>query len=628
MTALQETAYPRLKADPTPKDLASVYTPTEAERAFVHTVASSPRPQLTALLHLKLFQRLGYFVPLAEVPEPIINYVKNAVGYRRTFSVAQRVAHDASGTRRQQWLAVRRFLGVRQLDRDGDAWLVGVAESAAQTKHLVADIVNVLLEELVHHRYELPAFSRLERMARKARETVHEACFARIGQALTPEARRLIDDLLRMPPGTIYCGWQMLKREPKRPTNKEVRSYLQHVWHLKQLAEQLPIIDLPIPKLKYFRTLARALDVSELVALKPAKRYALAAIFIRSQCGKTLDDAADLFIRLIRNLENRAQQQLITYQLDHTKRSDQLIGQLKEILQAYRIDGTDAQRIDAIENVLTADVARLVAECDEHMAYAGKNFLPFLIKPYGTRRPLLFNCLEIMGLHTSTQDQTMERLIQGLLALRQQKRSAVDITALGLDPEADLAWLPSNWRRHVQSKSTAITQGDQWVERRYFELSILFQVKAELESGDVYIPDGERYDDYREQLVDEPTYQRELPAYGEVADIPTDAKAFVDQLREGLIERCEATDTRFPNNIHADIVDGRLVLRHHEKKESSNALKQLDTLITERLAPTNIVDVLIDTSQWLNLPQHFKPLAGTESQLLIRNKVSEHQANI
>ena len=268
MTALQETAYPRLKADPTPKDLASVYTPTEAERAFVHTVASSPRPQLTALLHLKLFQRLGYFVPLAEVPEPIINYVKNAVGYRRTFSVAQRVAHDASGTRRQQWLAVRRFLGVRQLDRDGDAWLVGVAESAAQTKHLVADIVNVLLEELVHHRYELPAFSRLERMARKARETVHEACFARIGQALTPKARRLIDDLLRMPPGTIYCGWQMLKREPKRPTNKEVRSYLQHVWHLKQLAEQLPIIDLPIPKLKYFRTLARALDVSELVALR------------------------------------------------------------------------------------------------------------------------------------------------------------------------------------------------------------------------------------------------------------------------------------------------------------------------------------------------------------------------
>lgn len=616
MTTVQETAYPRLKADPTPKDLASVYTPIEAELAFVRTMASNPRTQFTALLHLKLFQRLGYFVPLAEVPEPIVRHIKNAVSYRRAFTTAQRKAHDISGTRRQQLQAIRRLLEVRSLDEDAEAWLTGVAETAAQTKHLVADIINVLLEELVHHRYELPAFSRLERIATEARETVHEAYFARIGQVLTPAARQLIDRLLTTPPGATRSGWHDIKREPKRPTNKEIRFYLQHVRQLKALAEQLPVIDLPIPKLKYFRTLARALDAGELTALKPAKRYALATLFILSQYGKTLDDAADLFIRLVRNLENTAQQKLITYQLDHSKRADLLIGQLKDILQAYRLDGTDSQRVDAIENAMTTDIEVLLAECDEHMAYAGKNFLPFLLTPYGSRRPLLLNCLEIMQLRASTKDLTTERLLQGVLALRGQKRSWVDITMLGLDSATDLAWMSANWRRHVLAKTAdPRAPGQHWVHRKYLELAILFHVKAELESGDLYIPEGDRYDDYREQFVDESTYQRELPGYGQVAGISTDAATFVQQLHQRLVKQCEAVDARFPNNVHADIVDHRLVLKRQGKRDSSDAVKRLDCFITERLAPTSVVDVLIDTTRWLNLSRHFKPLAGTESQL-------------
>src|SRR3546814_18128735 len=102
--------------------------------------------------------------------------------------------------------------------------------------------------------------------------------------------------------------------------------------------------------------MARALDASELAELIPVKRYALAAIFIRSQYRKTLDDAADLFIRLIQNLENTAQQKLIAYHLEHTKRADALIGQLRESLQAYQVKGTATQRGDVNEGVLRANI--------------------------------------------------------------------------------------------------------------------------------------------------------------------------------------------------------------------------------------------------------------------------------
>jgi len=613
MTTLHETAYPRLKPDPTAKELQEIYTPTEAERVCVAAIATGPATRLALLLHLKLFQRLGYFATLAEVPERIVQHVAQSVGMRRV--PADRLAsYDASGSQRKHLVQLRAFLNVRPLDAGGRDWLTTVAETAAQTKHIVPDIVNVVLEELVHHRYELPAFSTLERLAIAAREQVHDTHYRQITNALTPAMRALIDDLLLTPPGSHRSGWHALKREPKRPTNKEVRHYLQHIQRLRTLAEQLPPIDVSVPKLKQFRAMARALDASELAELVPVKRYALAAIFIRSQYRKTLDDAADLFIRLIQNLENTAQQKLIAYQLEHSKRADALIGQLREILQAYQVEGTDTQRVDAIEGVLVADIGLLMAECDEHMAYAGRNYLPFLLAPYGTLRPLLFNCLEIMGLRAASQDPSMERMIDAVLALRSQRREAIDAAGLGLDVTTDLTWLSAAWRKHVLPKAL-VAASPGWIHRKYFELAVLAQVKDELKSGDLYIPHGERYDDYREQLVDEATFAQELDAYGEVSGIATDATDFVQGLRTELTTLADAVDARFPDNLHASVVDGRLVLRRLQGAQVTQAIAAVDSAITERLPPTSIVDVLVDTTRWLDLHVHFRPIAGTDARV-------------
>ncbi|MGH8420771.1 MAG: Tn3 family transposase [Pseudomonas fluorescens] len=613
MTTLHETAYPRLKPDPTAKELQDIYTPNEAELQCVRSITTGPATRLALLLHLKLFQRLGYFTTLTEVPERIVQHVAQAVGMRRV--PADRLAsYDASGGKRGHLAQLRAFLNVRPLDAAGRDWLGTVAETAAQTKHIVPDVVNVMLEELVHHRFELPAFSTLERLAIAAREQVHDAHYRQIADALTPAMRELIDDLLLTPPGSHHSGWHALKREPKRPTNKEVRHYLQHIQRLRTLAEQLPPIDVSVPKLKQFRAMARALDASELAELVPVKRYALAAIFIRSQYRKTLDDAADLFIRLIQNLESTAQQKLIAYQLEHSKRADALIGQLREILQAYQVEGTDTQRVDAIEGVLVADIGLLMAECDEHMAYAGRNYLPFLLTPYGTLRPLLFNCLEIMGLRASSQDPSMERMIGAVLALRSQRREAVDAASLGVEVTTDLAWLSAAWRKHVMPKALAAASPG-WIHRKYFELAVLAQIKDELKSGDLYIPHGERYDDYREQLVDEVTFAQELDAYGEVSGIATDASDFVQNLRAELTAMADAVDARFPDNLHAGMVDGRLVLKRLQRAEVTQAIAAVDSAITDRLPPTSIVDVLVDTTRWLDLHVHFRPIAGTDARV-------------
>jgi hypothetical protein len=166
--------------------------------------------------------------------------------------------------------------------------------------------------------------------------------------------------------------------------------------------------------------------------LKPQKRYALAVIYIRAQFAQTLDDAADLFVRMLQNLDNQARNKLGEYQQEHLQRTDRLIGQLKEMLLAYQNRrAPDHQRVEAIGGSLIADVDDLVAICDEHMAYAGRNHLPFLIQPYKMVRAQLLNCIEIVNPQSSSEDDTLIRMMKALQALRGTRHEVVPLSLLG-----------------------------------------------------------------------------------------------------------------------------------------------------------------------------------------------------
>jgi len=59
MLSTQDTAYPRLKSNPTSKELVNVYTPTLDELQLVERVTRKSSPRLCFLVLLKTFQRLG-----------------------------------------------------------------------------------------------------------------------------------------------------------------------------------------------------------------------------------------------------------------------------------------------------------------------------------------------------------------------------------------------------------------------------------------------------------------------------------------------------------------------------------------------------------------------------------------
>ncbi len=376
MARLDDTAYPRLTDHPTPHALADVYTPTWEEVALANATAKGTAARVCFLIVLKTYQRLGYPVFVADVPEPIVEHIARSVGATLPVSSA---GYDGSGTRKRHLAAIRAHLRVQSWGPAAQRVMLGALREAARTKHDLADLINVAIEELVRQRYELPAFSTLDRAAGHMRARAARTLSDQVAAALTPPATAAIDALFIADLATRRTPWNDLKAEPRTPT----------VTHLKELlARQADLAarnvgaaafaDVPQARVAHLAAEAMTLDAARMAATEPRKRHTLAAALLTVRARQALDDLGTMFVRQMRRINRAGKEALVRYREEEAPRTDALVGTLRDLVVAHAGDGTVDERFAAMDAVIRGRGDALIEECDAHLAHAGNNYYAFL----------------------------------------------------------------------------------------------------------------------------------------------------------------------------------------------------------------------------------------------------------
>jgi len=146
-----------------------------------------------------------------------------------------------------------------------------------------------------------------------------------------------------------------------------------------------------------------------------------------------------------------------------------------------------------MREALNGDPDSVLVQCNEHIATVGNHAFPFLLAPYQNLRSLLFQCLDMLSLKSSSQDDALLKAFDWLRQFRSSRREYLllgdaDLTQLPLD------WIPEKWEKCVfpHGRSSGM------LHRKYFELCVFSQLMRELNSGDVYVEHSDQYDDPRE----------------------------------------------------------------------------------------------------------------------------------
>jgi hypothetical protein len=83
MTAILETAYPRIRSHLSDKELEELYTPSADDLACIDGSTKSTVAAFGGVVLLKTFQRLGYFPPFDALPPRLIHHLAAVMGSKQ-----------------------------------------------------------------------------------------------------------------------------------------------------------------------------------------------------------------------------------------------------------------------------------------------------------------------------------------------------------------------------------------------------------------------------------------------------------------------------------------------------------------------------------------------------------------
>ncbi|MFM0133753.1 hypothetical protein [Paraburkholderia sediminicola] len=135
-------------------------------------------------------------------------------------------------------------------------------------------------------------------------------------------------------------------------------------------------------------------------------------------------------------------------QLEHADVLEELIGQFRDVLQILQDKGvSERNRLPKIREAL-GDPAEALAQCNEHIAYAGQFDLPFMLVPYRTQRSLRFQCLDVLPLQSNSQARAVLVALAWLQGFRNAHSEYLLLTDNDL-ANLPLDWLPEKWQHAV-----------------------------------------------------------------------------------------------------------------------------------------------------------------------------------
>ncbi|NQY73654.1 MAG: DUF4158 domain-containing protein, partial [Candidatus Margulisbacteria bacterium] len=331
MTAIERTAYPRFKYKRSfsKKEIEKLYTPTDKEIEFVEQKAKGSKNQFHLMLFLKSFQVLGYFISIPKIPKS----VRDHISIKLTANPDELNCSPRSKIRHYE--RVRAFLRVKPYDTQAKKVVVKILFERSKIIDNPADLINVAIEELISQRYELPAFSHLDRRFRHIRYRVNTHIFKTIFDRLDDEVRQKLQLLLVKSETEFFTDYNRLKQYPKSPTLYHLKDLIKHIEWLELFGDFSTILNyITNSKIQCFASETKVLDAGEIKDMSDQKQIALLVSYIHQTKIQTRDHIAEMLIRRVSKFHKKGRDELDRIKEQHREKTEHLINTLGDILKS------------------------------------------------------------------------------------------------------------------------------------------------------------------------------------------------------------------------------------------------------------------------------------------------------
>ena len=227
---------------------------------------------------------------------------------------------------------IRAHLGVASYALGGADTAQTVVEHAAYTMSDPADLINVAIEHLVKQRFELPAFSTLDRLVGRVRHRVHQQLYDHITEGLSPVDSGRLDALLDVRDGRTEFA--RMKAVPRGASLQHMRQWSTRLAWLESIITTPPLLAaVANTKTQQFAAEAMALDIMDMRRIQTvSRRRALLVCLLHQAQVHTRDQLVEMFTRRMRRTRSLAREKLQELQDQHRELEEHMLAVFAEVI--------------------------------------------------------------------------------------------------------------------------------------------------------------------------------------------------------------------------------------------------------------------------------------------------------
>lgn len=503
-----------------------------------------------------------------------------------------------SETRREHLAELQAWLNLSPFSLvDYRRLILPVADLAQQTDRGIV-LAEALVEMLRQQRIILPPLAVIERVCSEALTHGTRLVYEALTESLTDQHRHTFEQLLgtRKERSSSVLVW--LRQSPGPPRPKHILVHL----------ERLQVVhDLNIPvglehavhqnRLLKIAREGRQMTAQHLRDLEPTRRYATLVASILDTRATLIDEIIDLHDRFMGSLFNKAKRR----HAEQFQRSGKeinnkvrLYSRIGRALIDAKQSGSDP--FAAIEAIMPWDVfSESIAEAEKLAQSEDFDYLALIGSGFNSLRrytPMLLNALDMKAAPAARQ------LLAGIELLKDMNQRQ----ARKVPDSAPTSFVRKRWESLVFTADG--------LDRRFYELCVLSELKNALRSGDIWVQDSRQFKDFEDYLLPPTRFadQREQQNLG--LAVETDCETYLESRLAALehelatVEHLAAADALPDAGITSA---GRLKITPLDNAvpDSADALMQQ---AYSRLPHLKITELLLEVDDWTGFTQHFKHL--------------------
>ena len=624
LSETERVRFSSFPADLSDDDLIAYFTLSDSDLKQIPTTSTPPN-QIGFALQLLLLRFLGFYLPeLKSLPEAVINYVASQIGVEceQLNFYGER---DATLTAHRQ--AVESYLGFNH-PTDENYRLIGewLLERALEHDRPIL-LLQLLCERFLTEKLIRPGFSVVERMVAAARNSAEEEIFRKVETIVDEILAEELDGLLQAPEPNRPTPLAWLRQSATRNTPKTILAGLTKLdklqqwqvgnWNLSALnpnrRKQLAQIG--------FRSTAQALS-----RMSKTRRYPILLALLSQLHTEVLDELVELFDRLLQKISSRTDRKLKEIGLEIARLAGDKIKLLQELVRIL-LDPmiSDDELRKVIYKFLPETKLRLTFdECERISEPLDENYFKLIGKSYGYLRQFIPTFLNALPLDGNAETAGLREAIEILRDLDESgKRKIPD--------DAPYNFVDDKWGDYVFDDKGRIN-------KKYYELCVLFELRAGLRSGDIWVEGSRRYARLDSYLIPAEEWKNVRPAVCELLALPEDGESRL-KLRQAELQELYWQFDRFFDellikhkkkssikNYQSDFIDneskdgkinvkldnGKLVVTKLPGEVQSLSSKALENEVTNRLPEIELTDLLIEVDSWTRFSRFFEHPSGNE----------------